>query len=92
MNSQCATWYNMPFDRKFPSSAQFFHPYKQLHRPVKIPRAVGKIDLAPKIRNSNAVEIPAGMPVTSAAPHPLPKMHKGDEVDQNSRDSPRNRM
>ena len=30
--------------------------------------------------------------VTSAAPRPQQKMHKGDEVDQNSRDSSRNLM
>ena len=60
--------------------------------PRKIPRTVARIDLAPKIGNSNAVEIPAKMPVNSVAPRPQPKMHKGDEVDQNSGDSPRNRM
>ena len=41
---------------------------------------------------ASPVEIPAKMPVTSVGPRPLPRMHKGDEVDQNSEDSPRNRM
>ena len=40
-------------------------------------RAVVKIDLAPKIGNSNAVEIPDKMPVTSIAPCPHPKNSQG---------------
>ena len=77
VNSQSATWYNMPFDRKFPRSPQFLRQEKQLHCPEKIPRAVVKIDLAPKIGNRKAVEIPAKMSVTSIAPCPHPKNAQG---------------
>jgi len=53
---------------------------------------VVKIDPAPEIGNNNTVEIPSRMPVTHVTPCPQPKVHKGDEVGLNSRDSPKNPM
>ena len=73
-----------------------FSPVSRSGKTTPLPRknskSRGKDRSSYKIGNSNAVKIPAKMPVTSVAPRPQPKMHKGDEVDQNSGDSPRNRM
>jgi len=82
----------VPCDRKFLSSTQLLRQEIQLHRPEKIPKAVVKIDQAPEIGNNNAVKIRARMPITRVTPRVQPKVHKGDEVDLNSGDSPKNPM
>lgn len=86
MSSQSATWFNVPCNKKFQSSAWFPRQVKQLNRPVKVPKALVRTDPPQKMGNI-AVEIQARMPATRITLRPSLKAHKGDEVDLNNGDA-----